>query len=145
MSQEKHLTLFILCFYVLRKTASKLNSENTALSHQLFYFSYSLIPNVTLLFIYTCSVLSSDGSGSAISGLGLGLENFTLKCQNFHFFPLRIKKNLLGSGQKVAGSKADWPPIYCRSKVSSAWVRAYLFLTRLPLLLDFCLQEGWSL
>jgi len=70
--------------------------------------------------------LGSGRVGSAINGLGWNLENFSLKCQIFQFFSLRVKKNLLGSGQKVPGSKAGRPLIYCRSKVSSGRVRTHL-------------------
>jgi len=54
----------------------------------------------------------SGQAGSAIYGLGLNLK----------FFSLRVKKNLFGSGQKVPGSKAGRPLIYCRSKVCSGRV-----------------------
>jgi len=54
--------------------------------------------------------------GSAIYGLGL---EFSLKISNFHFFPF-------GSGQKVPGSNAGRSLFYCRSKLSSGWVRAHL-------------------
>jgi len=37
--------------------------------------------------------------GSAIFGLGLGLENFPTKSQIFQFFALWVKKNLDWSGQ----------------------------------------------
>jgi len=45
--------------------------------------------------------------GSAI----FGLENFPLKSQIFQFFPLG-QKNLLGSGEKVPGSKTGEVLIY---------------------------------
>jgi len=41
----------------------------------------------------------------------------SLKIPNFSIFSLQVKKNLFGSGQKVPGSKTDWPLIYCLSKV----------------------------
>jgi len=64
-----------------------------------------------------------------VSHLWFGFEfgKFPLKTSNF--FPLG-KKNLFGSGQKVPGSKAGWPLIYCRSKVSSGWVRQGLTLQK---------------
>jgi len=79
--------------------------------------------------------LYSDGSGSKIfdpgrvSHLWFGLEfgKFPLKMSNFSIFFLRVKKNLFGSGQKVPGSKAGWPLIYCGSKVSLGRVRAHLY------------------
>jgi len=49
---------------------------------------------------------------------GFKFEKFALKCQIFQFFALQVKKNLFGPGQKVPGSEADWPLIYCGSKVS---------------------------
>jgi len=36
---------------------------------------------------------------------------------NFSIFSLRVKKNVIGPGQKVTGSEPGWPLIYCRSKV----------------------------
>jgi len=39
-------------------------------------------------------------------------------------FSLCVKKNLFGSGQKVPGSKAGRPLIYCWSKVCSGQVRS---------------------
>jgi len=57
------------------------------------------------------------GVRSAIYCLGSNLENFP-----FQFFFPSGKKNLFGSGQKVPGSKAGWPLIYCGSKVASGWV-----------------------
>jgi len=70
--------------------------------------------------------------GQIVSAIfGLGLENFPRKSQIFQLFDLRVKKILIGSGQKVPGSKPDWPFIYCRSKVCSksknflkAWVNS---------------------
>jgi len=53
---------------------------------------------------------------SAIFGLGLG---FPLKISIFY---LSDKKNIVGSGQKVPGSKTDWPFIYYGSKVCSGRV-----------------------
>jgi len=53
--------------------------------------------------------------GSAI--FGLGLENFPLKYHIFNFF-------LFGLGQKVPGSKAGWPLIFCGSKVCLSQVRS---------------------
>jgi len=38
---------------------------------------------------------------------------------NFSIFCPSVKKNLFGSGQKVPGSEAGRPLIYCGSKVSS--------------------------
>jgi len=64
--------------------------------------------------------------GSAIYGLGSGLENS--KKQIFQFFLFRSKKNLFGSGQKVPWSKAGWPPIHCGSKESLGRVKAHLLL-----------------
>jgi len=61
----------------------------------------------------------SSQIGSTISGLGLALENFTLKSQIFQLFLFR-------SGQKVPGSKLAWPLIYCSSKLCSGRVRAHL-------------------
>jgi len=57
--------------------------------------------------------------GSAIYGLGLGLENCPKNIRFFNFFPSAQKKSLWVSGQKVPGSKASQPLIYCGSKVSS--------------------------
>jgi len=53
---------------------------------------------------------------------GFGFGKFPLKMPIFSIFTLRVKINLLGSDQKVPGSKAGQPLIYCRSKVSSGWV-----------------------
>jgi len=72
-------------------------------------------------------ICSRDGSGSKIfdpgrvSHLWFGFEfgNLPRKMSNFSIFSLRVKKNLFGSGQKVPGSKASRPLIYCGSKVSS--------------------------
>jgi len=61
--------------------------------------------------------MSSDGTGSAIFGLGMGLENFPLKSQNISIFPPLAQKNLFGLGQKVPGSKVGRPLIYCGPKV----------------------------
>jgi len=44
------------------------------------------------------------------------------KNPNFSIFAIRVKKNLIGSGQKVPGSKPDRPHIYCGSKVCSGRV-----------------------
>jgi len=63
--------------------------------------------------IFCCSGLVR----SAIFGLGFVLENFPYKSQFVHFF-------LIGSGQKVPGSKMDQPLIYCGSKVCPARVRS---------------------
>jgi len=48
-------------------------------------------------------------------------ENFLKNVSFFNFFPLS-QKNLFGLGQKVFGSKAGRPLIYCGSKVCSGWV-----------------------
>jgi len=45
---------------------------------------------------------SSIQVGSAIYGLGLDLENFHCKCQNFQFFSLLLKKSLR-VGSKAVG------------------------------------------
>jgi len=39
----------------------------------------------------------------------LNLENFPQKSQLFQFFSLRIKRNLIGLGQKIPGSKPGHP------------------------------------
>jgi len=57
---------------------------------------------------------------SAIFVLGLVLENFPLKSQIFQFFALRVKKNLIESGQELPGSKQGRFLIYCGLKY--AWV-----------------------
>jgi len=57
--------------------------------------------------------------GSAIYGLGFEFGKSPLKMSNLSIlFPL---------GQKVPGSKAGRPLIYCGSKVSLDWVRAHLY------------------
>jgi len=56
--------------------------------------------------------------GSAIYGLGLDLEIYLLLIMsNFSIFSLRVKKNLLGLGQKVSGLRAGQPLFYYGSKV----------------------------
>jgi len=52
---------------------------------------------------------------------GLGLENFPLKI-------LLVKKNPIGSGQKVPRLKTGRPLIHYKSKVCLGWVRAHLYL-----------------
>jgi len=59
----------------------------------------------------------------------LGGWKFPQKMSNFSIFSLQVKKNLFGLGQKVPGSKAGWPLIYCGSKVNSGQVRAHLYRT----------------
>jgi len=76
-----------------------------------------------------------------VSHLWFSFVKFPLKCQIFQFFPLRVKKRLFGLGQKVPGSKAGWPLIYCRSKVSSAWVK----LGQGPSLVDSILASNESI
>jgi len=57
--------------------------------------------------------LSCVGSGQifvalvALVTFGLGLGNFPYKSQIFYFFPFRVKKDLIRSGQKVAGSASN--------------------------------------
>jgi len=58
---------------------------------------------------------------------GFGFGKFPLKIQKNSIFALWVKKNLVGSGQKVPGSKPGWPLIYCGSKVCSGQVRAHLY------------------
>jgi len=71
----------------------------------------------------------SDGSGTKIlipvgsAIYGLGLKNFPLNAKFFVFSP-SDQKNFFGSGQKVPGSKAGQPLIYCQSKVSSGRARS---------------------
>jgi len=60
----------------------------------------------------------SDWSGQ-VSHLWFGLEIFPLKIPNFSMFLPLGQKNLIGSGQKVPGSKTGQPLIYCGSKVCS--------------------------
>jgi len=52
---------------------------------------------------------------------GFGIKNFPLKSQIFQILALLVKKNLIGSGQKVPGSKQGQHLIYCGSKVCSGW------------------------
>jgi len=52
-----------------------------------------------------------------VSHLWFGFGKFPLKMSIF--FPLGQKKNLVGLGQKVPGSKAGGSLIYCGSKVCS--------------------------
>jgi len=67
---------------------------------------------------------SSDGSGSKIFDPGwvshlwyvFGFENFPLKIPTVCSLG---QKNLIGSGQKVPGSRPSQPLIYCGSKVCS--------------------------
>jgi len=93
------------------------------------------LPNIILLIHLNIEIKRldkcSDGSGSKIfdpgrvvsifSGLGqpgsgwvshlwfgFGFGKFPLKTSNFSIFSLWVKKNLLGSGQKVPGSRAGW-------------------------------------
>jgi len=49
--------------------------------------------------------------GSAFYGLGMDLDNFPLKCQNFQYFALRVKKYLGQSRVSLlftAGQKYVW-------------------------------------
>jgi len=63
------------------------------------------------------------GPGSGlVSHLGFGFGKFPLEMSNVSIFFPSGPKNLFGSGQKVPGSKADQPLIYCGSKVSSGLV-----------------------
>jgi len=76
-------------------------------------------------------ILTRDGLDQFfVSRVGLGrvshiwywvwVEKISFKNVTFfNFF-------LFGSGQKVHGSNAGQPLIYCRSKLSSGWVRAHL-------------------
>jgi len=59
--------------------------------------------------------------------LWFGFGKFPLKISNFTIFSLLVKKNIIGLGQKVPGSKTGQPPTYCGSKVCSGRVRAYLY------------------
>jgi len=43
--------------------------------------------------------------GSAVFGLGSGLENFPLKSQIFQFFSVRVKKIALGWVKKYPGQR----------------------------------------
>jgi len=72
-------------------------------------------------------MMTRDGSGWVSHyWFGVDFGKFLLKMANFSIsFPLG-QKNLFGSGQKVPGSKAGEPLIYCGSKVSSVQVRAQL-------------------
>jgi len=95
---------------------------------------------------------NSDGSrskfvdpgrvGSAIYGLGLDLENFPLKMSNFSIFTLRVKKNLFRAGQKVPGSMAGQPLIYCGSKVCSGRVGSRPISTFKPWFLKEILAQS---
>jgi len=51
--------------------------------------------------------------------LGYGFGKFPLIASNFSIFCPSGQKNVIGSGQKVPGSKPGRPLIYCRSKVWS--------------------------
>jgi len=63
--------------------------------------------------------------GSAIFGLGLGLENFPKKYQ---IFSLSGQKKSLRVVSKSTDVKGDCQPlIYCRSKVCSGRVKAHLY------------------
>jgi len=46
------------------------------------------------------------------------LGKFPLRTSNFSIFSLLAQKNLIGLGQKVPGSKAGWPLIYCGLKTN---------------------------
>jgi len=52
------------------------------------------------------------GSSGWVSHLWFGFGKSPLKIPNFSIFSLRIKKNLIGSGQKVHGSKLVRPLNY---------------------------------
>jgi len=60
-------------------------------------------------------------------GFGL-IWKISLKNPKFFIFFSSDQKNLIGSGQKVPGSKTGQPLIYCGSKVCSGPVRAHLYL-----------------
>jgi len=87
--------------------------------------THPIIFKTLLIYSLTWITLHSDGSGSKFFDpgwvshlwIGFGFGKFNLKIPNFQFFPLRVKKNLFGMGQKVPGSKAGQPLIYCGSKV----------------------------
>jgi len=55
---------------------------------------------------------------------GFDFGKFPLKMSNFSIFFALGQKNIFALGQKVPGSKAGRPLIYCGSKVSSGPVRA---------------------
>jgi len=55
---------------------------------------------------------------------GFDLGKFPLNMSNFSIFFCFGSKNIFGLGQKVSGSKAGRPLIYCGSKVSLGQVRA---------------------
>jgi len=64
-------------------------------------------------------ILTRVGSGQPIM-VGVWIQKISPKnLKYFNFFPLRVKKNLLGLGEKVPVSNAGRPLIYCGSKVSS--------------------------
>jgi len=58
--------------------------------------------------------LTRAGSATYESG------KFPPKSLIFQFFSLWVKKNLIGLGQKIPGSRVGQPLIYCRSKVCSS-------------------------
>jgi len=68
-------------------------------------------------------ILTQVGLGQFfVARVGLGQPFMVWGCFGKHqilqFFSLRVKKNLFGLGQKVPGSEAGQPLIYCGSKVS---------------------------
>jgi len=76
------------------------------------------------------NVLTWVGSGQifvalvALAIFGLGLGNFPYKSQIFHYFPFQVTKDLIGSGQKVAGSASYL--LRVKSILGLGWVRAHL-------------------
>jgi len=69
--------------------------------------------------------LGQVGSNFCCSGwvrsaiFGLGLEIFPLNIPNFQYLPIGSKKDLIGLGQKVPGSKTGQPLIYCSGRVGT--------------------------
>jgi len=68
--------------------------------------------NKTLVMGLGQNFLTRLGSGQPSLVWGLGLK----KTSNFSIFSPLDQKNLFGLGQKVPGSKAGQPLIYCGSK-----------------------------
>jgi len=74
-----------------------------------------------------------------------GFGKISLKMSNFSIFSLQVKKNLLGSGQKVPRSRAGQPLIYCGSKVCSGQGPSLLdstfFVVFFPIVFDWLILK----
>jgi len=98
------------------------------LNHQRIYH----FPH-TINLAHPSGVVNSDGSESKffdpgrVSHLWLGSEfgKFPLKIPIFLYLSFWVKKNLIGSGQKVPGSEPGRSLIYCGSKVCSSRVGSW--------------------